>query len=106
MHAGPSRLDASFACLRTARLDDVFQQEGLGEVIALRIPDARGGEQIRKLFEAFDALGDDRHTHCLAYRFDRPQNALAARPLVDIGDERAIDLDLVGGNVRKHESDE
>ena len=40
-----------------------------------------------------------RHAERMAERLDRPQDALAARPLVDRGDEGAVDLDLVGGDV-------
>src|SRR5258708_4259670 len=77
----------------------VFHQNWPGEIVTLRKSDARGGLQESGLFQSLDAFGDDRHAERLAERLDRLQDALAARALVDIGDERSVDLELVGGDV-------
>ena len=69
------------------------------EVIALRDADARVVAQIGELLRGFDAFDDHLRAQRLADRFDRPQQALIARPLMDRGDERAVDLDLVGGDL-------
>ena len=79
----------------------ILQEERLGEVVALRIADAGGGLQIGQLLEGLDTLGDDGHAQRMAERFDRPQDALAARPLVNGRDERPVDLDLIGGDIRQ-----
>ncbi len=66
---------------------------------ALRVADAGGGLQVSQLLERLDALGDHGHSQRKADRLDRLQDALAARTLMDVRDERPIDLDLVGRDV-------
>ena len=78
---------------------EFFQENRPGEIIALRVADLGGGLQISQLLEGFDAFGDHGHAERFAQRFDRPQDALAARALMDVGDEGAVDLDLVGGDI-------
>src|SRR5262245_54037063 len=80
----------------------LFEQEWLGEVVALRITDARCRQQVSKLFKALDSFGNDRDTQRVAHRFDRPEDALTARTFMNIGDERSVDLYLVGGDVGEH----
>src|SRR5271155_4011641 len=76
----------------------LLEEDRLGEIIALRVTDPGGGLQIGEFLEGFDALGDDGHAERFAQGLDRPQDALAAGALVNVGDERAVDLDLVGGD--------
>ena len=69
------------------------------EVIALGVTDLGRGLQIGQFLEAFQAFGDHGHAERFAQGLDRPQDALAARTLMDVGDEGAVNLDLVGGDV-------
>ena len=79
----------------------VIQENRPREVEALRVSDPGRRLQVGQFLEGLDAFGDHRHAERLAQRFDRPQNALAARAHMDIRDEGAVDLDLVGGDVGK-----
>src|SRR6267154_1693634 len=85
---------AGFAGKRNRRRE-LFEENRPREIIALRVADLGRGLQIGQLLEGFDALGDHGHAERFAERFDRPQNALAARTLMDIGDEGAVDLDFI-----------
>src|SRR5580704_15231531 len=67
----------------------VFHEDRPGIIVALRIADTRGGLQEGDLFQGFDAFGDHRHAERLAECFDGLQDALAARALVNIRDERS-----------------
>src|SRR6266700_4509558 len=79
----------------------LLQEDRSCEVVALCIADLGGALEVGQFLEGFDALGDDAHAERLAQGFDRAQDALAARALVDVRDEGAIDLDLVCGDVGK-----
>src|ERR1700687_6144307 len=92
------RTDAYAAEDPNRRLE-FFKENRPGKIEALRIADLGGGLQIGEFLEGFDAFRDHGHAKRLAQRFDRPQNALAARALMDVGDEGAVDLDLIGGDV-------
>src|SRR5450631_1017165 len=81
------------------RRPEFFEKNRPGEIVALRVTDLGGGLQIGKFLEGFDALRDDGHAEGFAQRFDRPQDPLAAWALVDVGDERPVDLDFVGSDV-------
>ena len=52
--------------------------------------------QIGEFVLRLDPFDHHRRVQRLADRLDRPEQALVARPLVDRGDERTVDLDLVG----------
>src|SRR6267378_5771066 len=78
---------------------EFFEKNRPGEIVTLRIADLGGGLQIRELLERFDALCNDGHAEGFAQRFDRPQNALAAWAFMNVGDERSVDLDFVGGDI-------
>src|ERR1700679_1594723 len=70
---------------------EFFQEYRSGKVVALRIADLGGGLQVGEFLERFDAFRDHRHAERLAQRLDRPQDTLAARALVNVGDERTVD---------------
>ncbi|MGY3122593.1 hypothetical protein ACVWXQ_006530 [Bradyrhizobium sp. S3.14.4] len=78
---------------------ELLQEDRPGEIIALRVADLGRGLEIGQLLVGFEAFGDHGHPERFAQGFDRAQDALAARTLMDVGDERAVDLDLVGGDV-------
>ncbi len=65
-----------------------------GEIIALRVADLGRGLEIGELFVGFEPFGDHGHAERLAQGFDRAQDALPARALMDVGDEGTVDLDL------------
>jgi hypothetical protein len=76
-----------------------LQENRLGEIIALRVADLGRGLQIGQFLEGLDAFGDHGHAERFAERLDGAQDALAARALVDVRNEGAVDLDLVGGDI-------
>src|SRR5207237_1615861 len=78
---------------------ELFKKNRSGKIKTLRVADFAGGLEIGELLEGFDALGNDGHAECFAQRFDRPQNSLAARTFMNVGDEGPVDLDFVGGDV-------
>src|SRR5687768_13845156 len=78
------------------RRPQLFEKDRPREVVPLRIADFRGGLQVGEFLERLDTLGDHDHAERLAQRFDRPEDALAARSPVNVGDEGAVDLDFVG----------
>ena len=57
--------------------------------------------QIEKLLETFDSLGDHSHAERASKGFDRAQDDLAARPLVNVADEGPVDFDFIRRDVRK-----
>src|SRR5258708_33896554 len=63
------------------------EKERFGEVIPLRVADPRRRLQIGELLERLDPFGHDCHAERMAERLDRPQDALAARALVNGRDE-------------------
>src|SRR5260370_39664983 len=81
------------------RRPQFFEKNRPGEIVALRVTDLGGGLQIGEFLEGFDALCDDGHAERFAQRFDRPQDPLAARALMDVGDERPVDLDFVSSDI-------
>src|SRR5882724_4669931 len=80
-----------------SRRPQFLEEDRPGEIITLRVADLGCGLQVGQLLERFDALRDHGHAERFAQRLDRPQDALAAWALVNVRDERAVDLDLVGG---------
>src|ERR1051326_8063707 len=58
-------------------------EQGLGEIEALRVADAGCRLQIREFLERLDALGDHGHAERGAQGFDRLEHVLAARPLMN-----------------------
>jgi hypothetical protein len=85
--------------MRTVGCRDVLEHEGLREMIALRKTYARCSQQICELLEGLDALRQHRHSERFARRFDPLENTLAARAPMNIGNEGAVDLDLVGSDL-------
>ena len=65
---------------RDGRLE-FFEKDRPREVEPLRVADLGRGLQIGQLLEGLDAFGDHGHAERFAQRFDRPQDALAARAL-------------------------
>src|SRR3954447_25869851 len=100
LHRSTCEAHARFACKRRRGLE-LLQEDRAREVVALRIADLGRGLQIGELLEGFDALRDHGHAKRLAQGFDRAQDALAARPLMDVGDEGTVDLDLVRRDICK-----
>src|ERR1700757_2330828 len=78
---------------------ELLEEDRAGEVIALGVADLGRGLQVGEFLEGFETLRDHRHAERFAQGFDRAQNALAARTPMNIGDEGAVDLDLVRGDV-------
>src|SRR3954465_7250595 len=87
---------ACFAGDRRCELQ-LLQEDRPGKIIALRIPDLGRSLEVGELLVGFDAFGDHGHAERFAQGFDRAQDALVARALMDGGDERAADLDPGGG---------
>src|SRR5277367_2509813 len=92
---------------KTARTDaavfraagDFRERDRPREEITLRHSDLREVPQIGEFLGGFDAFDHDLGAQRRAYRFDRAQQTLVARPSIDANDERAVDLDLVRSDV-------
>jgi len=98
LHGPTPRAGASFTHRGPTRFD-IFEKDGLGKIKALRIFYPRRCLQISELLEFLDAFRDHRHSQGIAKRFNRLEDTLAARTLVDIDDERPVNLDFISGDI-------
>src|ERR1700730_4176328 len=97
----PFNANAALVSARAVRAHHFLEQKGLRKMITLRKTDPRSPKQVCELLKVFDALGQNGYFQCMTHGFNRLENALAARALMDVDDERSVDLDFIGGDIRE-----